>query len=162
MKKGIFVISFILFLLFLGGNLYASAKSFGIGVILGEPTGLSAKLFLLDNSAIDFAAAWSFSHNTSMQIHIDYLWHYFNLIRPLHTSTKFPLYFGIGPRFSFHYNDNKSHHNDEHLGIRFPVGLSALFQKVPIELFLEVAPILDVIPDTDVEFNGGLGIRYYF
>ncbi|MEJ2616343.1 MAG: hypothetical protein P8Z35_15410, partial [Ignavibacteriaceae bacterium] len=38
----------------------AQNRNFGLGIILGEPTGLSAKLTVNHINAFDFAAAWSF------------------------------------------------------------------------------------------------------
>ncbi len=42
-------------------NLNAQQKDFGLGIILGEPTGVSGKLWTSSENAFDFAAAWSFS-----------------------------------------------------------------------------------------------------
>jgi hypothetical protein len=47
-------------------------------------------------------------------------------------------------------------------GIRVPVGVSYLFAHEPIDLFLEVVPIMDVTPATDLSVNASLGARYYF
>jgi hypothetical protein len=32
----------------------------------------------------------------------------------------------------------------------------------PVEFFVEVAPVVDLVPDTDADFEAALGIRYYF
>jgi len=48
------------------------------------------------------------------------------------------------------------------LGIRFPVGVAYLFDDAPVDLFLEVAPTLDLVPGTYLDFDAGLGVRYYF
>ena len=45
----------------------------GVGVILGEPTGISLKAWTSDKHAVDAAVAWSFSENDSFQFHADYL-----------------------------------------------------------------------------------------
>jgi hypothetical protein len=45
------------------------------------------------------------------------------------------------------------------------VGVSDLLHKQRRELFAEVGevvPVLDVAPKTTLEWNGGIGIRYYF
>ena len=51
--------------------------------------------------------------------------------------------------------------SDDKIGIRIPVGLSYLFANSPLEFFVEVVPLLDLSPDTELDFNGGLGLRYY-
>jgi hypothetical protein len=42
------------------------------------------------------------------------------------------------------------------------VGLAYAFADVPIDLFLEVAPILNVVRDTEFDLEGGIGARFYF
>lgn len=129
-----------------------NSGDFGLGIILGEPTGLSAKLFMGNNRAFDFGAAWSFGNNSSMHIHSDYLIHRFDLISV--DSGQLPLYYGIGARARL--ADNAQ------LGVRIPVGLSYYFPNDPLELFFEIVPILDLAPKTSFSGNGGFGIRYYF
>jgi hypothetical protein len=51
---------------------------------------------------------------------------------------------------------------DNRAGLRGPVGVSYLLHKQRLELFAEVVPVLDVAPKTTLEWNGGIGIRYYF
>jgi hypothetical protein len=41
-------------------------------------------------------------------------------------------------------------------------GLDYLFANTPLDIFLELAPILDLAPKVDFDFNGTIGIRYYF
>jgi hypothetical protein len=51
---------------------------------------------------------------------------------------------------------------DSQAGIRFPIGLSWLAERVPVELFAEIVPVLEFAPDTDGDIDGGVGVRYYF
>ncbi len=51
------------FVLITCSNIFAQNNGFGGGVILGEPTGFSAKLWLDDNSAADFGFGYSFFPN---------------------------------------------------------------------------------------------------
>jgi hypothetical protein len=136
------------------GSTSNEPKGFGVGVILGEPTGFSAKAWLSDTTAIDAGAAWSFSSHDAFQLHGDFLWHNFDLFQVGHTDL--PLYFGLGARAKF------EEHHDTRVGIRAPVGLAYLFPNTSLEIFGEVAPILDFTPSTSIEFNAGFGIRYYF
>ena len=132
----------------------ASAQSgrFGLGVMLGEPTGLSAKLWLGESSAVDAGGAWSFVNNPSVTIHADYLFHFFNLIAV--REGRLPLYLGIGGAVSIS--------NDPDFGARIPIGLSYLFASAPLDVFLEAAPIFLFYPATTFDFSGGIGIRFYF
>jgi hypothetical protein len=45
------------------------------------------------------------------------------------------------------------------------VGLAMDFNTVPIDVFFELVFVLDLFVDgggADAEFNGALGVRYYF
>jgi len=131
---------------------YSQSGGFGLGIVLGEPTGLSAKLWTGSSNAFDFAAAWSFKGEGSMLLQVDYVWHDFELIRV--SSGRLPLYYGIGGRAVFS--------DDPLVGVRIPVGLDYQFANAPIDIFLEIVPILDLIPSTDFDLGGGLGIRFWF
>ena len=137
------------------GSVSADNGTFGLGVIIGEPTGISGKLWLSGETAIDGAVAWSVDKHAKFQIHGDFLIHRFDLIKV--DKGRLPLYYGIGGRIKIWDNDH-----DDNVGVRFPIGLEYLFANVPLDLFLEVVPILDLAPETDLEFNGAMGIRYFF
>jgi hypothetical protein len=130
----------------------AQDHGFGMGIILGEPTGLSAKLWTSGDNAFDFAAAWSFKGDGHLLLQADYVWHFFNLM-PV-PSGKLPLYIGIGGRVILA--------DDPRFGIRIPIGIDYLFADAPIDVFLELVPILDLSPETDFGVGGGIGIRYWF
>jgi hypothetical protein len=51
---------------------------------------------------------------------------------------------------------------EAYIGPRAPVGLSYNFRKVPIEVFGEIALVLDLIPATGADLDLALGGRYYF
>ncbi len=130
------------------------AGTFGVGPLVGEPTGLTMKMWLSEKTAVDAGAAWSFVDPDGFQLHADFLYHKFDLF---HLSRgELPLYFGVGGRVKF------VEHGDNRAGIRGPLGISYLFPASRFELFAEVAPILDVAPTTTLEWNGGVGLRYYF
>ncbi len=161
MKKLIIITGLLVLVLF--GSSRAQG-GFGLGIILGEPTGVSGKLWLSKTDAIDGAAAWSFESHEAFHLHLDYLMHSFNLIKV--EKGKLPIYYGIGGRIRFLNNDEGVDHGDGdddiEIGLRIPVGLEYLFEKAPLDVFLEIAPILDLVPDTEASFNGGIGVRYFF
>ena len=133
-------------------NAKAQNSGLGLGVLIGEPTGISAKLWLKGPSAVDAAAAWSTRGDNSLHLHVDYLHHFFGLF-PV-PQGKLPLYVGGGGRVRFADNSK--------FGVRVPVGLAYLFPTIPVDIFLEIAPIVDLAPDTGFDINGGIGARYYF
>jgi hypothetical protein len=128
----------------------------GIGIIAGEPSGVSMKYWLDDTTAIDAALAISLSDHNPFQFHADYLIHSSSsAIRTAEVKGKMPWYYGVGGRIS-------THHDETQLGIRIPLGITYLFSDVPMDLFAEIAPVLDVTPDLNLDLSGAIGLRYYF
>jgi hypothetical protein len=146
MKKLIIfmVVAFVL----IAGPVALKAEGLGLGIILGEPTGLSGKMWMGGNTAVDAAAAWSFGDNGALHLHADYLFHKNDLMEFA------SLYYGLGAKVKLM--------DDVQVGIRVPVGLVHELESAPIDIFLEIVPGLNLIPETNFGINGGLGIRYYF
>ncbi len=150
-----FVLTFLLI-----DSAQGQSRGFGLGLILGEPTGLSAKAWLDDQSALDFAAAWSLEGRNSFQLHADYLRHAFVIDV---NKGSLPLYYGIGARvLILEDRDRFDDDDDVRLGLRIPLGITYLFDGAPLDIFLELVPVVELIPSTDVDLEGGVGIRYYF
>jgi hypothetical protein len=130
----------------------AQDRGFGLGVILGEPTGLSGKYWTSSTNAIDAGMAWSFRKAGFFHIHADYLWHF-----PLRaeTSERFTLYTGVGGRLGA-----VSH--EALLAVRIVGGFAFWPKNTPLDIFVEIAPVVDLAPATELSANGGIGIRFFF
>jgi hypothetical protein len=150
MKKAAIVI--ILFGCLAGLSFGESKHNVGLGIILGEPTGISFKMWSSETVGFDAGAAWSFVDSSFFQIHGDMLFHNYNIFKV--DTGKMALFYGFGARIKFA--------DDTIVSLRVPVGISYEFEKTPIELFLEVAPMLNLTPATEVDIAGGIGFRYYF
>ena len=90
----------IIFLFFLTcSQVSAQTTGIGIGAILGEPTGISAKIWMSEHNAVTGALAWSFRDAGSLQIQADYLIHA-DLTSEIDQDIKGRAYFhyGIGGR----------------------------------------------------------------
>jgi len=133
---------------------FTQDKGFGLGVIIGEPSGVSAKSWMTSTTAVDAALAWSFVDNGALHIHADYLFHNFQIIS-IDGKGKLPVYYGIGARIKFGNDDTR-------LAVRIPVGIDYMFGDAPVDIFLEVVPMLELIPKTKFQFNAALGARYFF
>lgn len=131
-----------------------TAGHFGVGLVLGEPTGVSLKYFFNDVVAIDGAVGWGFYHETDPYLHSDVLWHKNDLFSV--SKGQLSLYGGVGGRVKFR------DHADDRFGVRVPVGVSYFFENSPVDVFAEVAPILDFTPVVQGGFSAGMGVRYWF
>lgn len=125
--------------------------SLGLGVLIGEPTGVSVKSWNSSRSAFDIGAAWSLAgrEGEALHLHTNFLLHSW-----FSDTDNLAFYYGIGGRTIFA--------DDATVGIRAPFGLNYVFPNVPFDLFVEAAPILDLTPEVELAGNGGVGIRYYF
>ena len=143
----------------------AQDRKFGLGIILGEPTGLSAKLWTSSTTAFDFGLGWSvggdrignyggsYDGGSRIHFHMDYLWHSFDAIK---SSERFPLYYGIGGRINTGAGYNSS------AAVRGVIGIAWMPHETPIDIFFEVVPSLQVTSSTGFAIDGGLGARYFF
>jgi len=140
------------------GVAVARPSGIGLGVVIGEPTGISAKAWLSDNTAVDAGTAWSVSGGyQALHVHADFLLHSFNVL-PVDVG-ELPIYYGVGGRIKL---AGEVEDQDLRIGVRVPVGISYIFDSFPADLFLEVAPVVDLVPSTRLGWNSGAGIRYYF
>jgi hypothetical protein len=142
----------LLLLVFFPQSALTQEKGWGLGIILGEPTGVSFKKWLNKDHAIDAAAAWSFGAEDAFHLHADYLFHNRNLINI--DGNRIPFYYGVGGRLKFQ--------DQSKFGIRFPLGITFFIREAPIDIFFELVPILNLAPSTDFDLNAALGARYYF
>ena len=133
----------------------SNSGNLGVGVIIGEPTGMSLKYWLNETMAVDGAFGWSTEDDSVFYMHGDLLWHNFDLI-PV-SRGRLPVYFGVGGLVRFRDNGN-----DNQVGIRVPIGLSYMFDDLPLDIFAEIGPAIDVEPDVRGEITGGIGVRYWF
>jgi hypothetical protein len=142
---------FIFLLVFL--SLPALANRKGLGISIGNPTGLNGKYWLDNKSAVDAGVAYSLGKKSNFSLHSDYLLHkegafFFNDVHPL------DLYYGLGARMEFDH--------DIEVGVRIPVGLSHTVENGSADMFAEVAPIVDLVTKTGLEIHLLFGARYYF
>ncbi len=127
-------------------------RSMEIGLMFGEPTGVSYKYYITDVNAIDAGAAVSFIPNAVFQLSADFLRHYYHFANV--GEGRLPLVYGAGLAVQFRENTR--------FGIRIPVGLTYIMQNLPLALFIDLSPRFDIVPDTEVSINAAVGVRYRF
>jgi hypothetical protein len=138
--------------------------AFGVGIVIGEPTGVTAKLYLDDDTAVQAAIGSAFISG-GLQAHADYLWHPWLLEE--RDSFALPVYIGPGARI-IQYDQGRDGDDYVALGARAVAGFLFDFKAVPIDAFAEVAGVLELRFGNDehdglgVALNAGVGARYYF
>jgi hypothetical protein len=157
-----------------GSHSFEANKTFGLGLELGEPTGLNGKYFFSDAAAIDFGLGWIYDHyyyGDGAHLYADFLYHPVSLVHA--SAFELPLYFGGGLRFwSFHYCVARvCDYGGSAIGIRIPVGISFDFNNVPLDIFIQLVPVIDFVNGdyydryrdrTHFGVDLSVGIRYWF
>jgi hypothetical protein len=146
-------------------------RKFGLGVMVGDPTGLSAKLWVAPTNALDFGLGfWGYGVNnrcvnndctrygySNGTFHMDYLWQS-NIVRG---QAQLDWHIGVGGRTVWWGGCNN---NCFELSARAPAaGLDLMFNNPAfIEIFFELALGLIILPGIYPQIEGGLGARFYF
>jgi hypothetical protein len=148
---------------------FSANKTFGLGFMFGSPTGLSGKYYLSADTALDFGLGvngYGYRARRGLHLHADFLWHPAVLADV--GAFALPIYFGVGGRlwdYGRYYRDDRYYEDDLALGVRVPLGIMMDFNDVPIDIFFEIAFVLDFFVDyggIHADFNGAIGFRYYF
>lgn len=139
----------------------AEKGTFGAGLIIGEPTGMCARLYLNDDQALQAAAGFAFVGG-GIHMHVDYVFH--PLILQTRDSFVLLAYLGPGVRL-IQYRDGRDA-DFVALGVRGVGGLLFDFKDNPLDAFVEVAGVLEFGFADDEGFgpalNAAAGARYYF
>ncbi len=151
MKKIIFMLFFVVASVSL---IDAQTRNFGLGIMLGDPSGLNGKYYLNSINAVEVGLGVGvFGGENSFAMHVDYLYHNYDLIK---ATEKFPVFYGFGVRI-------RSKEDAEFgLGVRGVIGIQWVNQSMPIDVFLHVAPVFKLLPATKFGVDGAIGARYYF
>lgn len=132
---------------------------YSAGVVLGEPTGLTAKIQITKTKVIDLAT----SFDTQIQYYYfstDYLIQNYNMIPKGDFTGTLPAFWGYGIRVENNNNSRKD--NSTEIGLRFIIGAEYIFQEIPFNIFVKIVPTVNLAPATSVFLAPSLGIRYIF
>jgi hypothetical protein len=135
---------------------FAASQAFGqgplgLGVIFGDPSGISAKYWLNSRDAIDGVLGVGLWHYGYLTLSADWVRHWSNFT-PVR-SGRFLLGAGGGPVVSIG--------SDPALGVRIKGLADYTFAEAPVNLFFELGPtIMIVAPGVGVA--AGLGVRWFF
>jgi hypothetical protein len=151
----------------LGGRHFEANKTFGLGLELGAPFGLTGKYFLSADRALDFGIGdiYNYADRYGLHIYGDYLWHPTSLLST--EAFELPFYIGVGARFwSFEDRGTVNRVDAYAFGFRVPIGVSFDFNSVPLDIFVQIVPVLDFYSgyrhSVYIDFDASIGIRYWF
>jgi hypothetical protein len=150
-------------------DLEGRPQGVGVGVALGEPAGLALSFRPDADQAVHVVTGWSF---VDQRLHAAVDW-----TRTAHAWTaestpnlRYPLYIGLGasvragggsPGGSPGRGRANTDPDATGLGLRVPVGLLLQPQELRLDLALELAPRIGVLPSFGLGFEGAVVARYY-
>ena len=123
----------------------------GAGLAVGEPTGFNVALRNEALHTVSSTVGWNLSAG-KFHAHSDYQVP-FTEITPSDSVLAMTLYAGLGATLDI--GDTFS------FGARVPVVAAISFDK-PIEVFVELAPVVGVLPDVGIEVQASTGVRGWF
>lgn len=153
----------------------AQTEGTGIGASLGvtnsavafdrNPVGFAAKSWLSDRHAIAGMTSFYIGGDQSSDsaqaggqsywlLQGDYLFHNFNELEV--EEGYLALYVGAGAQLTI-FEDA-----DNQFALRAPIGADYMLGSAPIDIFVEVAPTLNVTDPSALRFDGAIGFRYFF
>lgn len=153
----------------------AKVSGVSLGIILGDPTGLTLRVGLTERNALQAHFGFSPFPGSAVVGELDWTYDAWNFLRN-NSTAELLFYFGAGGKmewltgdyYAYEYNHRHDIPDRSHfgLGIRALLGLRTVFLKAPFDLFFEVAPlgILFVVPNPGVyyDFDAAIGFRYRF
>lgn len=126
----------------------------GVGLFVGEPTGVTVKIGLERRTALELLGGWNtWDDGRGAYGHITFL---AQLFAARGSSVIVPFRLGIGGAV---YDAGP---DDIGVAARAPLQIAFVFTGAPVELYGELALRLQAVPDGDVDLDGGLGFRIYF
>lgn len=134
------------------------AEGFGLGVMVGAPTGISLGFRPAAQPwMVNAGLAWA-AYQNRVHVHVDYLYTVYTFSDSSVPRVTFPISVGGGVRVHTWDPDG----NDTTLGVRVPVNISVVPKHVPIDCFFEVAPVIRLWPETRLRADAALGARFFF
>ena len=147
-------------------------RKLGIGFLLGDPTGVTGKVWVGPTNAIDATLGFAnygagFGPNCPIDnngnrncygyfytsINVDYLWQS-NIVRG---PAQLDWYIGGGGRVILFGGRGFN------AAARLPLGLALMFNNPSfVEIFFELVPAFYVVQPAGLTIEGGLGARFYF
>ena len=143
-------------MLFLGAAHASTPGSMGFGVAVGSPNGFSGKLRLTDGQAMQFSIGGRSGVLGELAISSDFVQH-LPPVNDTEDGYSVPLYFGGGVSVGANTNSG-----EVLLGPRAVGGVAIYAEGMPLDIYIELAPSVILLPYLSWMVDGQIGARYYF
>jgi hypothetical protein len=143
------------------------APRLGLGLEVGDPTGLSAKYYVSRNTALEGGLGF-FGWPWGSGGHLDFLYEFRDAVRTGDGSYALPLFVGLGAKGGGYTFCDAAKSGvcdvDGFAGVRIPIGAALQLANEPFEMQLEFAPgfFAPFTYGLGLEADLSLALRYYF
>lgn len=141
-------------------------RELGLGISLGNPLGATLKYWTSPTTAL--VAAIGADYFGSPRLNLDYHFHFnsFNSsVVKMYAGPGLAIGFGSGRSYLW-YKKGKDYYfirdeGETGIGARVLFGLNIIPHNSPIEMFLELGPLIGISPAFGASFDAAIGIRFY-
>jgi hypothetical protein len=134
---------------------FSQGHGLGLGLMIGEPTGISVKGWVTNSGAIQLGIGYpSLSSTEGTALSAEYLWH----SHVFRSHEYFPLFYGLGGIFGVSGGTDI-------MGARGVLGIAWWPHRSSLDVFLQLVPTLyfKYFDQTSrFAFDFGFGVRYFF
>ena len=156
-KKVWWPILFFLFAFLVTPELHAQDKEWGLGLRIGNPTGITAKKYLGASNALEVALGTNYN-NDGFELLAHYLFHF-----PITDAPGLDWYYGFGGQIQSYDRRDRDGDNDVEFGADGVIGLEYTFADAPVSIFLDAILFLEIVDDPfDLDLDAAIGVRYNF
>lgn len=155
-----------------GGGLTSTpwGKDFGLGLQLGDHSSITGKLRLQRNTALTFGvgAGWTWGLGSGLEFSVGYVMHpsLLGVYKPL----KLSWYIGGSLDVMILTNTYTNNlgvvqiygYSPLGLGAHMPIGLDFQLRVLPMSIYAEITPGLDLFPRVGPRLGFALGARFFF
>jgi hypothetical protein len=141
-------------------------RNFGFGLSIGNPLGGTIKYWTASDQAL--AASLGADYFGSPRLNVDYHWHFdaFNSdVVKLYAGPGLAIGFGGGREYLWYKkgHDYYFYREDGKTGIggRVLLGLNLIPRRSPIEMYVELGPLVGLSPAFGTSVDVALGVRFY-
>ena len=150
---------------------HAQESRFGLGGVIGQPTGVTMKWNIGSSNGIELAAGFGGFYGNHLHIHAAYMWE-FEMVQM--DRARMDLYVGIGPKIGY-FDRWRGYcggarrdrwdcgdRGQVWFAARAPVGLDFVFKQRPLDVYVELAPGLYFFRHVGFSIDAAAGARYWF
>lgn len=137
-------------------SLSAQNEGFAVGAQMFSPTGITAKATISESAAVTGVVGFNFNEfNNFIHLQTNLILNGNSDAFDIESGILRP-YYGVGVNFTFLEN------LDTDIGFRIPLGMEYSFQDQPFEMYMDIAPTVNVERTSAFFLSSSMGFRYFF